>query len=166
MTRKEFLLVAASGMLVGAWGDGPIQRAAGERSLTSARFSNVKKEDLQTMNALLARPVGEVRAVLEKAESHLKSRLKVTGDPYPRYDPRVMAVLKSLKSDSDYLTRYEAIKDKAITTYTLAEIATFYTFLVRGERFSDGHIAAYIEDGTLYRLVKRQQELLVEVPLR
>ena len=35
-----------------------------------------------------------------------------------------------------------------------------YTFILRGERFCDGHIASYIEDGDLLALVERHIELL------
>ena len=103
---------------------------------------------------------------LRAAAEYLKDQPRTPCDPYPNYDGRVIAALNTLPPDYDYLAHHEKIADKPIEKLTLAELATMYTFLQRGERFCDGHIAAYIKDGTLYKLVKRQQELLVDVPVR
>lgn len=112
------------------------------------------------MDQLSTLPRGELCAALGNAAAYLGARPKVKRTPYPEYDPSVMAVLGSLKADADYLSHYEAIKGKPIAEYTLAEIATMYTFIKRGERFCDGHIASYVENGTLYELVMRQRKLL------
>ncbi len=102
----------------------------------------------------------ETDAMLAEAAEYLKSRPKVVWNPYPEYEPAVMTVLGSLQTDTDYLRHYEKLKDKAIESMSLTEIATMYTRMLRGERFSDGFIAENIEDGTLYRLVLRHTELL------
>ena len=96
---------------------------------------------------------------LTEAAAYLKDRPKVTCNPWPEYDPRVMAVF-CLPEDRDYLKNHEKLAGKSIGEMTLHEIAAMYTFITRGERFCDGHIASYIEDGTLYKLVMRHLELL------
>ncbi len=98
--------------------------------------------------------------ILKAAEEYLKGQPEVVFERYPVYDDRVMAVLGTLNSDTDYMIHHEKLENKAIETYDLNELATMYTFLLRGERFCDGHIAAYIEDGTLLKLVERHIELL------
>ena len=105
--------------------------------------------------------------MLRAAEDYLKDQPKVVLDPYPDYDERVMAVLGSLKSDRNYLENHEKLENKAIETLNLAELATMYTFIQRGERFCDGHIASFIEDGRMLQLVRRHRELLeAKKPLR
>ena len=101
----------------------------------------------------------EVLDILSRAADYLKDNPKVVFDPYPIYDERVMCVFGTLSEDLNYMADYERLKDVEIETMDIRQIATMYTFVQRGERFCDGHIAAYIENGTLYRLVKRQLEL-------
>lgn len=101
----------------------------------------------------------DVNIILEQALDYLKSNPEVVFIPYPDYEECVMQVLGTLEDDR-YLSNYEKIRDKNIESMTIKEIATMYTFILRGERFCDGHIASYIENGTLYMLVKRHLELL------
>ena len=51
-------------------------------------------------------------------------------------------------------------RGKAIEEYNLDELKTMFTFINRGERFCDGHIAAYVENGDLLRLLKRLNEIV------
>lgn len=102
----------------------------------------------------------ETEAMLMEAAEYLKDRPKVVWNPYPEYEPAIMNVLGSLECDIHYPSHYEKLKDKAIESLSLREIATMYTRMLRGERFCDGFIAENIEDGTLYRLVLRHAELL------
>ena len=97
---------------------------------------------------------------LKTAAEYLSGQPKVVCDPYPNYDNRVFYVLGSLPSDYAYLDHYSDLENKAIKDMTLDDLATMYTFIVRGERFCDGHIASFIEDGMLLKLVNRQIELL------
>jgi hypothetical protein len=46
-----------------------------------------------------------------------------------------------------------------IKTASLSEIKTMLTFCVRGERFSDGHWGAIIEEGHIRRLLERINEI-------
>lgn len=112
---------------------------------------------------LLCRKTGNKKAdlnVLKMAAEYLESQPKVTMDPYPDYDSRVMAALGTLKSDYQYLEHHSKLEGKAVDKMTLNDLATMYTFILRGERFCDGHIASFIEDGSLLRLINRHIELL------
>jgi hypothetical protein len=58
--------------------------------------------------------------------------------------------------DYDYNIALISIKIKAIKALksaTIPEIKTMLTFCVRGERFSDGHRAAMIEQGVITKLL-------------
>lgn len=98
--------------------------------------------------------------VLHEAVDHLKDNPKVVFDPYPVYASEVMKALVILPLDNNYMKNHDKLDEGSIETMSLKELATMYTFIQRGERFSDGHIASYIEDGRLLRLFKRHLELL------
>lgn len=97
---------------------------------------------------------------LRSAVEYLSNQPKTVFDPYPVYDDRVLTALNTLKSDYRYLEHYEKLENKAIEDMTLTDLAAMYTFIQRGERFCDGHIASFIEDGRLLKLFRRHIELL------
>lgn len=107
-------------------------------------------------------PVTTDMEALKAAADYLKDQPKVDYDPYSNYDNCIFDVLHSLPTDYEYPTHHRALEDKAIEDMTLSELATMYTFIERGERFCDGHIASFVQDGTLLKLVTRQIELLEE----
>ena len=100
--------------------------------------------------------------ILGAAVEYLKEQPKVDFHPYPDYDGRVMAALNTLDPDYDYPKNHEKIADKPIEEMDLKDLSTMYTFIQRGERFCDGHIAGFIEDGTLLKLFTRHIELLTK----
>jgi len=75
------------------------------------------------------------------------------------YDGRINELLMSLGTETDYQERYDEVSEKEIGEMSLDDLRTMYTFISRGERFCDGHIQSYIEDGTLLRLAERQMEI-------
>lgn len=95
---------------------------------------------------------------LRLAADYLREQPKVEYNPWPVYPALIYDALRTLE-DLNYSENYDKLQGTAIETMTLEQIATMYTFILRGERFCDGHIASYIEDGTLYRLVLRHIEL-------
>lgn len=101
-----------------------------------------------------------VYEILSQAAEYLKDNPKVECNPYPAYEDCVMEALGTLELDQDYMKNHDEIGTKEIETLSLREIATMYTFIQRGERFCDGHIAAYIENGTIYKLILRHMELI------
>ena len=54
--------------------------------------------------------------------------------------------------DYNYLENAKIYKHKKIEELSLEETLSYLTFIIRGERFSDGHIATYLEDGTIEKL--------------
>lgn len=97
---------------------------------------------------------------LKDALAFLETNPKVPCTPYPSYDARIFTVLNSLGIDEAYMERSEKIKDKPIEKMSLEELKTMYSFMLRAERFCDGAIAEYVEDGSLAKMVKREIELL------
>ena len=54
--------------------------------------------------------------------------------------------------DINYLSNLRIYKYKKIEELSLEETLSYLTFLIRGERFCDGHIASALEDGTIEKL--------------
>ena len=84
--------------------------------------------------------------------------------PFPIYDDEVDEWIKSLYSleltDFNYIENTEKIKDKEIGQLSRDEVLTRMTWLVRGERFCDGLIAEWLENGSLEALCRRLQDLV------
>jgi hypothetical protein len=80
--------------------------------------------------------------------------------PYPMYQTEVEQFfeLASQEQWCDYDYNITLISDKikaikALESATIPEIKAMLTFCVRGERFSDGHRAAMIEQGVITKLL-------------
>ncbi len=99
------------------------------------------------------------KKVLLECIEYLQENPKVEYNPYPVYDGRVMVALALLEPDYDYLSHYEAMNNMPIDKMNIDNIKTMLTFINRGERFCDGHIASFVEDGCLLRLLQRLSEL-------
>lgn len=78
---------------------------------------------------------------------------------YIQYDFCFYDLVKKLGPDYEYAKHIETVKQKPIAELTLAEIATHFTWLERGERFCDGLIASYIDNGTVTQLLEKLIEL-------
>ena len=86
--------------------------------------------------------------------------------PWPEYDEIVQSFfhVASRPAWSDTAYRPEEAgamlaDEAAVKTADLAQIRTMLTYCARGERFSDGHWAAMIEDGHIRRLLQRLEEI-------
>jgi hypothetical protein len=86
--------------------------------------------------------------------------------PYPKYDKLVEEFIMAASNDCwlDFGYRpeeaYEMLKnEEEIKSADLARIKTMLTFVVRGERFSDGHWGEMIARGYVRRLLERLAEL-------
>lgn len=55
-------------------------------------------------------------------------------------------------SDFNYIDNVKIYKNKKIEELSIEETLSYITFIIRGERFCDGHIASYLEDGTIEKL--------------
>ena len=72
-----------------------------------------------------------------------------------QYDFCFYDLVKIIGPDYEYRQHIEAVKLKQIAELTLSEITTYFTWLDRGERFCDGLIASYIDNGTVTQLLER-----------
>jgi len=97
---------------------------------------------------------------LSEIIDYLKTNPSVECDPYPSYDKRIIDLLLSIGEEIEYMTKYDLIADKDINEMNLDGLKAFYTFILRSERFCDGSIKAYLEDGTILKLALRQNELI------
>jgi len=97
---------------------------------------------------------------LEEIIAYLKENPQVECDPYPNYDRRVTELLSSLGVEEEYQEKFDEASEKPVEEMSLNDLKAMYTFISRGERFCDGHIKAYVEDGTLLRLAERQREMM------
>ena len=83
--------------------------------------------------------------------------------PYPVYDAETERWIKALYefdlTDKNYIDNIKKIEGKPIEELTRDEVLTRMTWLVRGERFCDGLIAEWLEDGSLEALCRRLQDL-------
>lgn len=71
----------------------------------------------------------------------------------------VMAALDVTGSDYEYIDRIETVRQMPIRSSSSRELSTWFTYLFRGERFSDGHIERFILSGELQALFERLLEL-------
>lgn len=75
---------------------------------------------------------------------------------YPLYDKEVENWIEEfyrLKlTDFNYIENFEIYKYKEIKKLSLEEALSYITFIIRGERFCDGHIASALENGTIEQL--------------
>jgi len=89
--------------------------------------------------------------------------------PYPNYDTVVEEFYRLVSSGGwlDYgynpEQAYQILRDEnLIKTASLSQIKTMLTLCVRGERFSDGHWAAMIQEGYIRRLLERLNQIKSE----
>ncbi|MCV7718106.1 DUF6508 domain-containing protein [Micrococcus luteus] len=89
------------------------------------------------------------------------------GGVYPDYDDRVFPGLVAAQElagiDVDYLRNVDRVSQAGIAEASLADLGTLFTYLVRGERFADGHVAAAIENGKVGRMLDRLTALVPEI---
>ena len=81
---------------------------------------------------------------------------------WPIYPEGLYESLYELGSDMNYMGNYKLSKDIPFEDRTIAELNTYFMWLVRGERFCDGLIACEIENKNVLKALKRFRELYVE----
>ena len=60
---------------------------------------------------------------------------------------------------SNYKEIYDQIKNKEIKDLNLDEVKSYFTFIRRGERFCDGHISNFLDNGIFTKLFERYLDL-------
>ena len=96
---------------------------------------------------------------LDSVIEYLSSNPKIKWNPYPDYNGKIYEALGMLAPDMKYQKNYKRLGRKPIEKMNRREIATMLTFILRGERFSDGHIALYVENGDLLKLMLQLKKL-------
>lgn len=80
--------------------------------------------------------------------------------PYPIYPDGLIESIYELGIDPDYLENWEkGCKDIPVEKMDTAQLKTYFTWMVRGERFCDGLIAEEIESGKAIKALERYREL-------
>lgn len=89
--------------------------------------------------------------------------------PYPSYDGRVWAGLEAalelVGTDFSYLDHEDRRDPRRIEIASRDDLSTWVTFIMRGERFCDGHIGASIEDGLLLQILERIEAVTLQSPV-
>ena len=67
--------------------------------------------------------------------------------------------------DENYLENIKKVKALDISSMQVGDIKTYLTFIFRGERFCEGHIAMHLNNGVLLELLKRAVELKTSITL-
>ena len=62
--------------------------------------------------------------------------------------------------DEDYISNYEFIKNKKIEELILQECLTYFTYIIRSDRFSSGYIYKVVSEGILLKLLERLRSIL------
>ena len=81
---------------------------------------------------------------------------------YPDYPNEVMkcfSAIWSVYKDVLYKVKISEIEAKNIEILNIGEVVTYLVYIQRGERFCDWHIAEYIKNGILLKLVIRLKNL-------
>ncbi len=115
---------------------------------------NFKFDDVNLRENAKKLPKLKSRKVEWKEPRKIEGGVIVLG--YPLYDDEVnnwVDEFYRLKlSDYNYLDNVRIYKYKKIEELSLEETLSYITFIIRGERFGDGNIASYLEDGTIEKL--------------
>lgn len=80
--------------------------------------------------------------------------------PFPIYPDCVFSALNILGSNGSYMYDVREVMNLDPDEMDLYQIQTFFTIMKRNERFCDGFIAGYIDDGSLLICLEKIQYLL------
>ncbi len=87
------------------------------------------------------------------ATGHPALRADPSSPSWPDYDPLVwdalVAAHELLGPDYQYLSTMAEVRDAQVDRLSRKDLSTLLTVMVRGERFSTGHLIKFIEDGRL-----------------
>lgn len=80
--------------------------------------------------------------------------------PYPKYPSNLFEILNILGTDTEFTETINDVQKMDPGDMNLHQIRTFLTGMIQGERFCDGLIAGYIEDGTLLTCIERIEAII------
>ena len=78
---------------------------------------------------------------------------------YADYVDEIIKLVIGDKIVQNYMEIHKQIENKEIKDLTLDEVIAYFTFINRGERFCDGHIAKFLDNGIFLKLFERYLEL-------
>lgn len=123
-------------------------------------------QEIAELVSFLPRLYGDGFEAIKNWHGETEIEEGVFSPPWPRYDAVVdeffRVASKECWCDYDYRPQDAGrmIEDADfIQTADLAQIKTMLTFVVRGERFCDGHWGTMIKGGHIRRLLERLAEL-------
>ena len=129
-------------------------------------------QEIEELTAFLPRLYAEGFVPIESWSGGEKQKDGSVTLPYPSYNPVVEEFFRCAGRECwlDYGYKPEQAgqmmrDENLIKAASLPQIKTMLTFCLRGERFSDGHWGAMIEQGYIRRLLERLNEIKTE-PLR
>jgi hypothetical protein len=103
---------------------------------------------------------------IEWQSSKIDQTTKKINLGYPNYPKVVIEFIESASqgfwADKEYLENSKQagfLDSEYINNANFSRIKTMITYIVRGERFGDGHWATFIEDGTINKILKRIDEI-------
>ncbi|HUE99431.1 MAG TPA: DUF6508 domain-containing protein [Anaerolineales bacterium] len=129
-------------------------------------------QDIEELTAFLPRLYADGFSPIVKWEGGEKRKDGSFTVPYPSYNPVVEEFFNAVRGawiDYEYNPElaYQMLRDEqAVRTASLSQIKSMLTFCVRGERFSDGHWGAMLENGYIRQLLERLNEIKTELPRR
>lgn len=123
-------------------------------------------EEMRRLAAFLPRLYAEGFEPVVRWNGGVKEADGLMRLPWPEYDPVVEGFYREAASECWLDTGYRPeeaarmLKDEGLVrSASLSEVRSMLTFCVRGERFSDGHWAEMIENGSVRRLLERVEVL-------
>ena len=86
--------------------------------------------------------------------------------PFPDYDESIYNWIKAFYDlkliDHNYIENFQYYKNKPIEELNIWEILSYFTHIIRNERFGDGWIASCLSNGTIELLEKNLFSKLIE----
>ena len=139
--------------------------------MTRERYPQPTARDIRELLAFLPKLYADGFAPIKRVHSKDKDG-EIIAFPYPEYEVVVDEFMNCLRRDCwlDYAYDPEEvqklIENEAIGQATLPQIRSMLTYVLRGERFSDGWWGHMIEKGYVRRILERLAELEGEVDER
>lgn len=83
--------------------------------------------------------------------------------PYPNYDDRLLEALSAASqlvgTDVDYVSRVDKVANLNVAEMSREQLSTFLTWVQRGERFCDGFIDGFVQNGKALQALQRVVDL-------
>ena len=140
-------------------------------------FAVIDEETLQLGKAILNQYLKEEDLIKQINQDQLKeaidffssyTKVAWTTDKrslsYPVYPKKVFEYMQLLPADINYIENYQQFRnDITLEDLNIHQIQTVLTMLLRKEKYYDGFMAHYIEDGTILQLLLRLNKIITSI---